>query len=379
MATKRDYYEVLGVEKDASREEIKKAYRKQAFQYHPDKNPGNTEAEEKFKAATEAYEVLSDADKRRNYDQFGHAAFSRGGGDPFAGARGFGGGGGAGFEGFDLSDALRAFMREFGGFGDFEGGPGGAGARARKGRDLQLRVKLTLNEIATGVEKQLRVSKQVLCELCHGSGAKAGSQPLKCENCQGTGQIKQVQRTILGQFVNVMECNVCNGEGTIVKEKCPDCRGSGTVRGSDTVTVKIPAGVATGNYITIRGGGDQLGRGGHPGDLYVVIEEEENDRFVRHGNDVLIDLPLTYTQLALGAKLEVPTLDGKVLLKVPAGTASHKVFRLKGKGIARLDGYGRGDQLVRVVAWVPEKVSKKEEELLKELDKSLSSRAPRVT
>jgi len=379
MATKRDYYEVLGVEKDASREEIKKAYRKQAFQYHPDKNPGNKEAEEKFKEATEAYEVLSDADKRRNYDQFGHAAFSRGGGDPFAGARGFGGGGGAGFEGFDLSDALRAFMREFGGFGDFEGGPGGAGARARKGRDLQLRVKLTLNEIATGVEKQLRVSKQVLCELCHGSGAKAGSQPLKCENCQGTGQIKQVQRTILGQFVNVMECNVCNGEGTIVKEKCPDCRGSGTVRGSDTVTVKIPAGVATGNYITIRGGGDQLGRGGHPGDLYVVIEEEENDRFVRHGNDVLIDLPLTYTQLALGAKLEVPTLDGKVLLKVPAGTASHKVFRLKGKGIARLDGYGRGDQLVRVVAWVPEKVSKKEEELLKELDKSLSSRAPRVT
>ena len=374
----KDYYKILGVDKSASQDEIKKAFRKLANKYHPDKNPGNKEAEEKFKEATEAYEVLSDADKRRNYDQFGHAAFSRGGGDPFAGARGFGGGGGAGFEGFDLSDALRAFMREFGGFGDFEGGPGGAGARARKGRDLQLRVKLTLNEIATGVEKQLRVSKQVLCELCHGSGAKAGSQPLKCENCQGTGQIKQVQRTILGQFVNVMECNVCNGEGTIVKEKCPDCRGSGTVRGSDTVTVKIPAGVATGNYITIRGGGDQLGRGGHPGDLYVVIEEEENDRFVRHGNDVLIDLPLTYTQLALGAKLEVPTLDGKVLLKVPAGTASHKVFRLKGKGIARLDGRGRGDQLVRVLAWVPDKVSKKEEELLKELDKSLGPRAPQV-
>jgi molecular chaperone DnaJ len=379
MATKRDYYEVLGVDKNASREEIKKAYRKQAFQYHPDKNPGNKEAEEKFKEATEAYEVLSDADKRSNYDQFGHAAFSRGGGDPFAGARGFGGGSGAGFEGFDLSDALRAFMREFGGFGDFEGGPGGAGARARKGRDLQLRVKLTLNEIANGVEKQIRVSKQVLCETCHGSGAKAGSQPVQCENCQGTGQIKQVQRTILGQFVNVTECNVCHGEGTLVKDKCLDCRGTGTVRGNDTVTVKIPAGVAEGNYITIRGGGDQLGRGGRPGDLYVVIEEEESDRFTRHGNDVLIDVPLTYTQLALGAKLEVPTLEGKVLLKVPAGTASHKVFRLKGKGIARLDGHGRGDQLVRVLAWVPEKVSKKEEELLKELDKSLASRAPRVT
>ena len=378
MATKRDYYEVLGVNKDASREEIKKAYRKQAFQFHPDKNPGNKEAEEKFKEATEAYEVLSDADKRRNYDQFGHAAFSRGGGDPFAGARGFGGGGGAGFEGFDLSDALRAFMREFGGFGDFEGGAGGGGGRARKGRDLQVRVKLTLNEIATGVEKQIRVSKQVLCELCHGSGARAGSQPVQCETCQGTGQIKQVQRTILGQFVNVTECNVCHGEGTLVKDKCPDCRGSGTIRGHDTVTVKIPAGVATGNYITVRGAGDQLGRGGRPGDLYVVMEEEENDRFSRHGNDVLIDVPLTYTQLALGAKLEVPTLEGKVLLKVPAGTASHKVFRLKGKGIARLDGRGRGDQLVRVLAWVPDKVSKKEEELLKELDKSLGPRAPQV-
>jgi molecular chaperone DnaJ len=377
MATKRDYYEVLGVNKEATHDEIKKAYRKLAFQFHPDKNPGNKEAEEKFKEATEAYEVLTDAEKRKNYDQFGHAAFGRGG-DPFAGARGFSGGHSAGFEGFDLSDALRAFMREFGGFGDFEGGAGGGGARARKGRDLQVRVKLTLAEIATGVEKQIRVSKQVLCELCHGSGAKAGSQPVQCENCQGTGQIKQVQRTILGQFVNVMECNVCHGEGTIVKEKCPDCRGSGTVRGSDTVTVKIPAGVAEGNYITIRGGGDQIGRGGRPGDLYVVIEEEESERFTRHGNDVLIDVPLTYTQLALGAKLEVPTLEGKVLLKVPAGTASHKVFRLKAKGIARLDGRGRGDQLVRVVAWVPDKVSKKEEELLKELDKSLAPRAPQV-
>jgi molecular chaperone DnaJ len=374
---KRDYYEVLGVDRNSSREEIKKAYRKLAVQFHPDKNPGNKEAEEKFKEATEAYEVLSDAEKRRNYDQFGHAAFGRGGGDPFAGARGFGGGG-AGFEEFDLSDALRAFMREFGGFGgDFEGGSRGAG-RARKGHDLQLRVKLSLVEVATGVEKQIRVTKQVLCSTCHGSGAKAGQQPVTCENCSGTGQIKQVQRTILGQFVNVMECNVCHGEGTIVKDKCTDCRGTGTIRGSETVTVKIPAGVASGNYITVRGGGDQLGRGGHPGDLYVVIEEEEDDRFVRHGNDVLIDLPLTYPQLALGAKLEVPTIDGKVLLKVPAGTASHKVFRLKGKGIPRLDGYGRGDELVRVVAWVPEKVSKKEEELLKELDKSLAPRAPHI-
>lgn len=377
MATKRDYYEVLGVDKNATSDEIKKAYRRQAFQYHPDKNPGNKEAEEKFKESTEAYEVLSDAEKRRNYDQFGHAAFGRGG-DPFAGARGSGGGSG-GFEGFDLSDALRAFMREFGGFADFDGGSGGGGgARSRKGRDLQVRVKLTLNEIASGVEKQIRVTKNVLCTTCHGSGAKDGAKPVTCDTCQGTGQIKQVQRTILGQFVNVAECHVCHGEGTIVKDRCRDCAGTGVIKGSETVTVKIPAGVASGNYITVRGGGDMLGRGGRPGDLYVVIDEEEDDRFVRHGNDVLIDLPLTYTQLALGTRLEVPTLDGKVLLKVPAGTESHKVFRLRGKGIPRLDGYGRGDQLVRVLAWVPQKVSKKEEELLKELDKSLSTRVPRI-
>ena len=370
--SKRDYYEVLGVDKNASREDIKKAYRKQAFQFHPDRNPGNKDAEEKFKEATEAYEVLSDAEKRRNYDQFGHAAFGRGGADPFGGAGGFGGG----FQGFDLSDALRAFMREFGGI-NFDTG-GGGGARSRKGRDLQVRVRLTLAEIATGVEKQIRVSKNVLCTTCHGSGAKSGSKPVTCETCQGTGQIKQVQRTILGQFVNVVECHTCGGEGSIVKDRCRDCAGTGTVKGNETVTVKIPAGVASGNYITVRGGGDMLGRGGRPGDLYVVIDELEDDRFVRHGNDVLMDLPLTYTQLALGAKLEVPTLDGQVLLRVPSGTASHKVFRLKGKGIPRLDGYGRGDQLVRVMAWVPEKVNKKEEELLRELDKSLSSRAPRL-
>lgn len=376
--SKRDYYDILGVERAATKDEIKKAYRKLAFQFHPDKNPGNKDAEEKFKEATEAYEVLNDPEKRQVYDQFGHAGFGRGGGqDPFAGARGFGGGGG-GFEGFDISDALRAFMREFGGGfgGDFEGGRGAP--RTRKGRDLQVRVSLSLAEIATGVEKQIRVTKQVACKTCHGSGAKDGSRPAPCETCQGTGQIKQVQRTILGQFINVVECHTCDGAGTIVKDPCRECNGEGVVRGTETVTVKIPAGVASGNYITVRGGGDGAGRGGVNGDLYVVIEEETGGRFARHGNDVLIDLPLTYPQLALGTKLEVPTLDGKVLLKIPAGTPSHKVFRIKGKGIPRLNGYGRGDELVRVVAWVPEKLSKKEEELLKELEKSLAARAPKV-
>ncbi len=371
--TKRDYYQILGVERGAGKDEIKKAYRKLAFQFHPDKNPGNKDAEEKFKEATEAYEVLSDEEKRRAYDQFGHAGLGRGAaGQDVGGAGGFGG-----FEGFDLSDALRAFMREFGGFGGFESA-GGGGARARKGRDLQVRVKLTLAEIAKGAEKQIKITKQVKCATCHGSGARDGSAARTCEVCQGTGQIKQVQRTILGQFINVVECSNCDGEGTIVKDKCRECNGEGVVRGSETITVKIPPGVSSGNYVTVRGGGDEAGRNGRPGDLFVIIEEQEDSRFVRHGDDVLIDVPLTYTQLALGAKLEVPTLDGRVALRVPPGTPSHKILRMKGKGIIRLNGHGRGDQLVRVVAWVPDKVSKKEEELLKELEKSLAGRAPKL-
>jgi molecular chaperone DnaJ len=374
--SKRDYYAVLGVERGAGKDEIKKAYRKLAFQYHPDKNPGDKSAEDKFKEATEAYEVLTDEQKRGIYDQVGHAGLGRGGGggDPFGG-----GVGGGGFQGFDLSDALRAFMREFGGFEGGGGfGAGAGGARTRKGRDLQIRVHLTLEEIARGVEKQIRVTHQVDCSTCHGSGAKDGRKAAPCGVCSGTGQIKQVQRTILGQFINVVECHNCDGEGTVVRERCGECNGTGTVRGAETVKVKIPAGVVSGNYITVRGHGDAAGRGGHGGDLYVVIEEEEDDRFVRHDNDVRIDIPLTYTQLALGTKLEVPTLEGKVLLRVPAGTPSHKILRLKGKGIPRLNAHGRGDQLVRVVAWVPDKVSKKEEELLKELEKALAGRAPKV-
>ncbi len=371
--SKRDYYEVLGVGRDAGKDEIKKAYRKLAFQFHPDKNPGNKDAEEKFKEATEAYEVLSDDERRQVYDQVGHAGFGRGaaGGDPFGG---FGGG----FAGFDLSDALRAFMREFGGFEGGFGAGGGGSPRARKGRDLQVRVHLTLEEVAKGTEKEIRVKRLVECETCHGSGAKEGSRPVTCQTCSGTGQIRQVQRTILGQFVSTAECGACNGEGTIVKDRCRDCNGTGTVRGSETVQVRIPAGVVSGNYLTVRGQGDAAGRGGRNGDLYVVIEEKEDPRFVREDSDVLIDIPLTYTQLALGTKIEVPTLEGKVLLRIPAGTPSHKILRLKGKGIPRLNGHGRGDQLVRVVAWVPDKVSRKEEEILKELEKALGSRAPRI-
>jgi molecular chaperone DnaJ len=368
---KRDYYEVLGVDRRATAEQIKKAYRKLALQYHPDRNPGDSTAEEKFKEATEAYEVLRDSERRGLYDQYGHAGVSG-----RAGADGFG----AGMD-FDLSDALRAFMRDFGsfGFGDLFGGGERASPRTRhrKGRDLQVRLKLTLEEISTGVEKQIKVNSQVACGACGGSGARPGSRSAVCESCGGSGQIRHVQRSIFGQFVNVTECSRCGGEGKLIAEPCEECRGTGTVRGSETINVKIPAGVSSGNYITISGGGEQGERGGAKGDLYVIIEEVPHEVFERHGNDVLTELPLTVGQLALGTKTEIQTLSGSVLLKVPPGTPSHKVFRLKGKGIPRLNSYGRGDHLVRVVAWVPDRVTGEEKRLLEELDRTFSQKLPR--
>ncbi|NIM19113.1 MAG: molecular chaperone DnaJ [Candidatus Latescibacteria bacterium] len=369
---KRDYYELLNIDRDASTEDIKKAYRKQALQYHPDRNPGDKEAEEKFKEATEAYEVLRDPEKRAMYDQYGHAGMAGAGAGPF----------GAGFGAdFDIADALRAFMRDFGGFGidDLFGTAtraSGRRGRKRKGHDLQIKVKLSLKEIARGVEKQIKVNKLVSCSACGGAGTREGAKPVTCNTCGGSGQIKHVQRSIFGQFVNVTECHACGGEGVVISDPCTECSGSGRVRGSERVSVKIPAGVASGNYITISGGGDIGERKGPSGNLYIIIEEKEEEHFERHGNDILFDLPLTISQLALGTKVEVPTLDGKVLVKVPPGTPSHKIFRLKGKGIPRLHSYGKGDQLVRVIAWVPEKVTKREAELLKELDETLKQRLP---
>ncbi len=368
---KRDYYEVLGVDRSATAEQIKKSYRKLALQYHPDRNPGDSTAEEKFKEATEAYEVLRDPERRGLYDQYGHAGMSG-----RAGPQGHG----PGME-FDLSDALRAFMRDFGsfGFGDLFGGAERASSRGRqrKGRDLQVRLTLTLEEIFSGVEKQIKVNSQVACNVCGGSGARRGSKTSVCDVCGGSGQIRHVQRSIFGQFVNVTECSRCGGEGKTIADPCDACRGTGTVRGSETINVKIPAGVSSGNYITISGGGEQGDRGGAKGDLYVIIEEAPHQVFERHGNDVLVELPLTVGQLALGARMEVPTLSGNVLLKVPPGTPSHKMFRIKGKGIPRLNSYGRGDHLVRVVAWIPDKLNKDEKRLLEELDKMLSQKLPR--
>jgi molecular chaperone DnaJ len=362
--SKRDYYEVLGVDRDADEAAIKKAYRKLAVKYHPDKNPGDASAEEKFKEVTEAYEVLRDSTKRAQYDQFGHAGMGQGAG-------GFGGGfgGGAGGFDFDLSDALRAFMRDFGGggFGDIFGEARGGGARSRRGRDLQVKLELTLEEVAAGAERTIKLRKQVPCKTCSGSGSKGGGAPRTCEQCNGAGQVRRVQRTLLGQFMNVVTCPGCNGEGSVVSDPCGDCRGSGTVRGEETLKVKVPAGVATGNYLTLKGQGDVGERGAPSGDVYVVIEEAEHDLFERHGDDLLLQIPVSVVDLALGTKVQIPTVDGRVSLKIPEGTQSHRIFRLRGKGIVHLHGRGRGDQLVRVVAWTPQKLGGNEEKQLEQL------------
>ncbi len=370
---KRDYYEVLGVSRDASLDEIKKAYRKLALKYHPDRNPGDKESEENFKEATEAYEILRDSEKRSRYDQFGHAGMTG------AGAGGFGGFSG----GFDLSDALRAFMRDFGGFGGFEDLFGVSsssrrrgGRTAIRGKDLQIRLRLTLKEVASGVVKKIKVKKMIPCSRCNGTGSKGGSSRQTCPDCQGTGEIRQVSRSLFGQFVNIATCSTCNGQGIVIKEPCSLCKGEGRVRGSKSVEVKIPAGVSMGNYITLEGQGDVGPRGGPAGNLIILIEETQDEIFERHGYDIICDLPVSFSQLALGVRVETPTLEGKAILKIPPGTHSHKIFRLKGKGIPRLHSYGRGDQLVRLVAWTPQNLSKAEQETFEELENKVKDKPP---
>jgi len=373
---KRDYYEVLGVPRGATVEEIKKAYRKLAMQWHPDRNPDNkTEAEVKFKEATEAYEVLHDPQQRARYDQFGHSTSG-------TGAAGGGGGfGGGGFDaGFDLADALRAFMRDFGGEGAFEDlfGSGrvragrGAGGGSR-GDDLQVRLSLTLEEVATGVEKKIRVTHMKKCETCNGRGGQGESV---CPQCQGRGQVRRVQQTVFGQFVNVSACPRCEGEGQIVAQPCKTCGGDGRKSASDTVSVKVPAGVAAGNYIPLRGLGDAGVRGGPAGDLVVLIEEKQHELFERHGDDLAIDLPVSFSALALGGKVEVPLLaGGRAVVDVPAGTPSGHVARVKGKGLPGLRG-GRGDLHVRLRVWVPTRLSGADKKLLEELRLSEGQKAP---
>jgi len=345
LNSKKDYYELLGVNRNASEEEIKKAYRKLALQYHPDRNPGDKPAEENFKLVSEAYQVLSDPQKRAQYDQFGHAAFGDTG--PFAG-------------GFDFTAGFEDIFGDI--FGEFFGG--GTGRRRSRGRGEDLRYNLTLSfeEAVSGTEKKIKIPRHGPCETCHGSGAKPGTAPQTCPTCRGRGQINFQQ----GFFSVSRTCNQCHGQGTVIKEACASCGGAGRVRKLHTLSVRIPAGVDTGSRLKLRGEGETGPAGGSPGDLYVVIQVEPHPIFVRDNLDIVCEVPISFVQAALGAEIDVPTLDGKVKMKIPAGTQTGKVFRMKGKGVKDVQGYHQGDQHVRVTVETPAHLTGRQKELLKE-------------
>jgi molecular chaperone DnaJ len=354
---KRDYYEVLGVERNASDTEIKKAFRQLARQYHPDVNPGNKAAEEKFKEINEAYEILSDAEKRRRYDQFGHA-----GNDPngFGGFSGFGGGfGGAGDFGGGFGDIFEMF---FGQQGQRNRGP-------QQGADLRLDLEIAFEEAAFGVEKDIELPRFEKCSTCQGSGAKPGTQPTKCAKCQGTGQVKIVQKTPLGHFQTIKTCPECGGEGQVISSPCPDCKGKGRVNKVRKLHIKIPAGVDNGSRIRLAGEGEPGQKGGSDGDLYVYISVKSHHVFVRHGVDLAMEMPVTFIQAALGDVIKVPTLEGKAELKIPEGTQTHTVLRLRGQGIPHLRGSGRGDLHVKIVIVTPTKLDAEQKKVLREFAK----------
>ena len=367
MATKRDYYEVLGVEKSASEAEIKKAYRKLAIQYHPDKNPGDKEAEEKFKEAAEAYSVLSDKDKRARYDQFGHEGMGA------AGAGGFGN-----FSDFDLNDIFSSvFGHGFSGFGGFGSGFGGGGRtqqRKFRGSDLRVKVKLNLKDISTGVEKKFKLKKYVVCNHCHGSGAEGDGGTEICPTCHGTGSVTRTQQSIFGMMQTQSVCPQCNGEGKIIKNKCKHCEGEGIVYGEEVVEVKIPAGVAEGMQLTVNGKGNAGKHNGVPGDLLVVVEEEAHPDLIRDEEDLIYNLLLSVPTAALGGTVEIPTIDSKVKVKIDPGTQPGKVLRLRGKGLPRVTSYGystgTGDLLVNISIYIPETLSKDEKQALEKFQRS---------
>ncbi len=355
MAEKRDYYEVLGVSKNAEASEIKKAYRKLALQYHPDKNPGNKEAEEKFKEAAEAYDVLGNEEKRRRYDQFGHAGLG-------GGAGGFGG------AGMSMDDIFSQFGDIFGSFTGFGGFGGGRHARhVNRGTNLRVKVKLTLEEIATGVEKKIKVKKYVADTHSNGPGAKEGKSFSNCSTCHGTGQVTRVQNTILGQMQTTSTCPSCGGEGKIINEKCPHCNGEGVMLSEEVITLNIPAGVGDGMQLSISGKGNAARRGGVNGDLIVLIEEQEHGQLVRDGNDLLYNAFVSFPDAVLGSSVEIPTLEGKVKVKVDAGTQPGKILRLRGKGLPDINGYGRGDLLVKINVWIPKNLSKDDKKMMEGL------------
>ncbi len=360
MAEKRDYYEVLGVEKNANADEIKKAYRKAAIKYHPDKNPGDKEAEEKFKEAAEAYDVLSNEEKRARYDRFGHAGMSGAGG-----AGGFGGGFGGG--GFSMEDIFSQFGDIFG--GHFGGGfGGGRGSRSvNRGSDIRVRIKLSLAEIANGTTKKIKVNKDIVCDKCGGSGAKDSSSHTTCSTCNGSGYVMTVQNTFFGRMQSQSVCPTCGGEGKIITAKCSKCGGEGCVRDSEVIEINVPAGVGEGMALTVSGKGNAARRGGINGDLIVVIEEEHNPELVRDGNNLIHNLNITIVTAILGGEVEVPTIDGKAKIKIAPGTHSGKVLRLRGKGIPDVNGYGRGDIMVVVDITIPTSLTSEEKELVKKL------------
>ena len=366
---KRDYYEVLEVEKTSTIEVIKKAYRKKAIQFHPDKNPGDKTAEDKFKEAAEAYSVLSDPDKRARYDQFGHAGVG--------GAAGNGGPFGGGFNG-SMDDIFSMFGDIFGGrgggfgggFGGFGGGGGGAQQRRFRGSDLRVKVKLTLKEISTGVEKKFKLKKYVPCGHCHGSGAEGTGGSETCSTCHGSGSVIRNQQTILGTMQTRATCPTCNGEGKIIKNKCKECSGDGVVYGEEVVTVNIPAGVAEGMQLSMQGKGNAGKHNGVAGDLLIIVEEEPHPDLIRDDNDLIYNLLLGFNQAALGDSVEIPTIDGKAKVKVEAGTQPGKVLRLRGKGLPSVNGYGTGDLLVNVSVYIPEALTKEEKEAIEKLGQS---------
>ncbi|MBO5901893.1 MAG: molecular chaperone DnaJ [Alistipes sp.] len=361
MAEKRDYYEVLGVERNADAETIKKAYRKAAIKFHPDKNPGDKEAEEKFKEAAEAYDVLSNEDKRARYDRFGHAGM--GGAAGGGGFSGFSGGG------FSMEDIFEQFGDIFGGAfgGGFGGGRSSRSRTVNRGSDIRITVKLSLQEVAEGVTKKLKINKTVACDKCGGSGAKDSSSYTTCTQCNGSGYVITVQNSFFGRMQTQSVCPTCGGQGRIIKEKCSKCNGEGTERGQEIIEVKIPAGVSDGMMLTVRGKGNAARNGGVSGDLLVVIEEEHSPELIRDGNDLIHNLNITVTTALLGGEVEVPTIDGKARIKIAPGTHAGKVLRLRGKGLPDVNGYGRGDIMVVIDITIPDELTKEERNLVEKL------------